>query len=113
MEEEKRIKLILEIFTLAYLVQSQTQFCVFIEYSGHVDSFYIDIRESKENWNQRVCATEFETMFQNRFQSGNKERNEEEWLKCKRDILKSILENHEIPYSEMTTHTETVYRHTF
>ena len=35
---ESREKLILEIFALAYLVQVNTEYCVFINYAGHVDS---------------------------------------------------------------------------
>lgn len=109
--ETERIKLIMEIFALAYLVQDQTDYCVFVSYSGHVDSFEIDIRESKERWQKEACKSEFKTRFENLWEKDKD--NKLSWLIAKRDLLKEILENNDIPYSEMTKHIESIYSYTF
>lgn len=107
----ERIKLIFEIFALAYLVQDKTKYCVFIDYSGHVDSFCIDIRESKDNWMKEACITEFKTRFENLYKQDEKDNLS--WLKAKRDILIEILENEDIPYNEMTNHIEQIIHYKF
>lgn len=108
---ESREKLILEIFALAYLVQVNTEYCVFINYAGHVDSFEVDIRESKERWQNEVYKTEFRTLHLARLET-NKD-NPLNWLIAKRDLLKEILETKSIPYEEMTEHIEQIRTYEF
>jgi len=109
--EKERIKLILEIFTLGYLIQDQTDYCVFMDFSGHVDSFSIDIRKSKKNYQIKVCETELQDRFLELYY---KDKNDHlNYLKSRRDVLKSILENHEIPYEEMTEHIEQIRSYSF
>ena len=52
---------VLEIMNLAYLVQSETEYGVFIHFSGHVDNLAIKITESKDNWQDKVATSEFYT----------------------------------------------------
>ena len=113
--KEERIRLIMQIFALGYLVQEHTDYCVFMNFSGHVDSFEIDIRESKERYNNEVCRASFKTKFDSYFdyKNENSEGNRLAWLKAKRDVLKEILETGDIPYSEMEEYIEKEYKYNF
>jgi len=109
--ETERVKLIMEIFALAYLVHDQTDYCVFINFSGHVDSFEIDIRESAENYQNKVCETQFKDRFLKLYHKDKEDHLN--WLKSTRDVLKTILEDGEIPYHEMTEEIEQTISYIF
>jgi hypothetical protein len=55
--ELEKQKLISEIMQLAMAINFQTDYCVFVDFSGHVDELSIRIVESKENYKERVCAS--------------------------------------------------------
>lgn len=112
--KDERIKLILEIMALAYLVNEHTEYCVFINYFGHVDSLDIKIRESKERYNSEVCETAFKTHFRNLCDLQKEtEENHLAWLKAKKETLKDILDYREIDYSEMTEHIKAYASYSF
>jgi hypothetical protein len=50
-------KLVAEILQLAMAVNFQTDYCVFVDFSGHVSELTIRIVESKENYKERVCTS--------------------------------------------------------
>lgn len=109
--ETERQKLIMEIIMLAVLVQENTDYCIFLDYSGHVDSIDVRIRESKKNWQNEVCESRITTKFQDYY---HKDRSDHlASLKAKRDILKEILETHEIPTHEMEEHVEHIMNYHF
>ncbi|MEC9268529.1 MAG: hypothetical protein VX464_20890 [Pseudomonadota bacterium] len=107
---EQRDKLILEILALAYAVDRLTDFCVFIDYFGHVGSIDIEIAESKTRWQRKIATTEFYT--DGRYQE-DKDAPGMGWLAAKRDHLKQILDDHDIDVSEMTEHVEQTVQHWF
>ncbi len=112
--KDERIKLILEIMALAYLVNEHTEYCIFIRYSGHVDSLDIQITENKERYNTTVCESEFKTHFHNLYDFKKEtEDNYLAWLKAKKETLKDILDYGEIDYSDMTEHIETYASYSF
>lgn len=80
-----------EIGYLAYVVNAETEYCVFFEYSGHVDLIRIQICESKERYNTEVASTEHYSS------DGGKEA----WLIAKIKHLKHILETGEIDFERM------------
>lgn len=43
----KPVKLLGEIMSLAYLVNANTEYCVFVRYSGHIESLSVDICQGK------------------------------------------------------------------
>lgn len=94
---EERDKLILKIMHLAYLVHVETDYCVFIDFSGHVDSLQISIRESVAAWEVDVLETEFDTAFQDTCESGE----HHVYLKAKIQILEQILAGQEIAYENL------------
>ncbi|MFC6038397.1 hypothetical protein ACFPYN_02910 [Paenisporosarcina macmurdoensis] len=51
----ERTKLIQEIIFLAMLVQENTGHCVFVNFSGHVESMDISIRKSKMDYCEHIC----------------------------------------------------------
>ena len=108
-QNQERIKLVIEIMALAYLFQQKTSHCVFIDYSGHVDSLKIEIRESPENYNAELAECEFYTS--GRYQEMNDDPNY--WLKIKRDVIKKALDDRELPYEDMQEVAHTVYTNHF
>jgi hypothetical protein len=103
MTNEKQ-KLALEIMALALLVDQNTDYCVFIDYSGHVESMDISIRQDKKNYQNKVCESKVYRIFQDLNKKGDAYAS----LKSRRDVLKHILEEKEIPYHEMTEHVEKI-----
>ncbi len=53
------IKLIGEVMALAYLINSNTEYCTFIDYSGHVDKLEISVRKSKDDTKTKLYNSEF------------------------------------------------------
>lgn len=96
---EERNKLVIRILHLAYLVHVETSYCVFISFSGHIDSLDISIRASRENWQQRVLETEFYTAFKKYM---NEDHPSLPYLRSKIDVLEKILTFHEVPFDELS-----------
>lgn len=45
-----------EVFELCSKIQSETQHCVFIDYSGHVNKLDIRVAMDKNNYNEIICS---------------------------------------------------------
>lgn len=105
-EATERDLLVLELMALAYAVDRQTPYAVFIEYSGHVEGMDVKIVKSKDNWQSEIASTEF-------YVTGKYQPDGTGWLKAKRDHLKSILETHEVDVSAMDEVVERVVTHAF
>lgn len=82
-------KVVSEIMYLTVLVNLYTDYCVFLDYSGHVYSLSVSITPSKEDYNTILAEDEFRLKP---FKSGDGVA----WLERKRDILVQILEGREI-----------------
>lgn len=108
--KEESLKLKCEMFVLALLINEETDYCVFVSYSGHVDSIDFTLAESKQMYNSKIFETERRTNFRKRYEE-NKE-DELAYLKAQRDVLKQILENNELPYEELERHIEEVVTYT-
>lgn len=90
-----------ELIGLAMKVHAETEYCVFINFSGHVDSISISVRKSKKNYSDTVVEGEF--YFQ-----GSLSTYAEERYRNMRNALLEILETGEFdPFSE---HVEPVER---
>jgi hypothetical protein len=107
----ERGALIAEIMFLAYMVNSHTTYCVFADFSGHVDMMSIQIARSKDRYNDEIASTEFGTKYADKKQP---------WkvtplgaLKTKRDHLKHILDEGEINLEGMQAVRETVVTYDF
>lgn len=100
----------MEIMNLAFLVDQETPYCVFIDWSGHVENLEISIRESKDRYTVKVAEMEFYTWWSKR----NKNKGVGyDALKAKKEVLESILEHHEIPYDMCEEIVEQSIRHSF
>ena len=95
----ERTRLILKIMHLAYLVHEKTNYCIFFSFSGHIDSFDLDIRESKERWQARVLETHFCTSYKALRDNGVDAKLAD--LKSKIMVLEGILADGEIAYEEL------------
>lgn len=94
-----------EIALLAAKINNETSFCVFFDYSGHVDLLRISIRESKKNFNKELIASEFNVVLptspeeDSYYKVGGYNRyiplSE---MRKKKALLVYILESREIPY---------------
>lgn len=102
--DDKYLKLSCEIFVLALLINERTDYCVFINYAGHVDSIGIRMSESKKNYNEEIFETEIKTNFLKR-----RDENSDDllnFLKSQRDVMKRILEENDLPYDELEEYIE-------
>ena len=98
----------MEIMNLAYIVDQETEYCVFINFSGHVQGLEVEIRESKSNWSTKVAEMDFYAFWNEKYKDIPYDD-----LKAKKLVLESILENHDIPYDMCVRIAETTYKHTF
>jgi len=99
-------ELVIEIMVLGFLVNQNTDFCTFVDFSGHVNHLRIDIRKSKSLYTEELCDTQFYIDKLDEYEK----QDDLKWLKVKRDHLKSILDTNDIPYEELTVkHTNYVY----
>jgi len=105
MEETDRTKLMIEIMALAYLVQVHTDYAVFIDYSGHVDSLAIKVVESADRYENEIVSTEFYVKKYHDDTLG--------WWKAKRDHLLNIVETGEVDTSEMDEVVEQIVSYEF
>jgi hypothetical protein len=102
-------KLILEIMTLAYAVDQNTEYCVFMDFYGHVGNgqLMIKITESIANYHNEIASTEF-------YLNGKYQKDDGlDWLRCKRDHLKHILDEHEIDAGGMVEHSRCFVEYAF
>lgn len=102
--------LIAEVMFLSYWVNTTTEYCVFADFSGHVDSFSIEIAKSKNDYLNKIASTAFYTKY----------AGEQTWkitspdlLRAKIDHLKHILETEEIDVSGMEVVREVVETYEF
>lgn len=108
---DERDRLIMEVLSLAYLVDAKTDYCVFLRYSGHVHGqIGIDIRQSKNEWQTEVLKSEFYSAY---IEERVKQPPEFAELKAKVKVLRQILTDKEIPYSEVTAEEYVVTNYTF
>ena len=91
--DEKRALLIAEAMFLAYMINKETDWCVFLDYSGHVDSISIEIARSKEDYLTRIAGTEFYAIELEK--NVGLERDPDAFLRAKVAQLKSLLEGHD------------------
>lgn len=56
----EEFKLLNKINALALLINNRTKYCVFVRYSGHVDTLEIRICESKKNYTDQVAESDIE-----------------------------------------------------
>lgn len=109
-EEIKELdELIIKAMTYGYLVHAKTEYCVFVRFHGHVESLEIEIRKSIKDWQTRVCETEMTSKTKEYY---NKQASFAD-LKGKIDVLKNILDTHEIPYDAMDYTIEQIKHHYF
>lgn len=94
--QETEDDLIMQCMNLAFLVNQKTEFCTFVRFSGHVNKCEIEIRAGKENWQSELLATEFTTAYREHL--ANKDKYS--YYRAKRDILRRILQEKDIPYDE-------------
>ena len=106
MDEETR--LVIRVLYLAYLVQRLTKFCVFIQFSGHVNQLEIDVRESKEHWQQEALRSEFQAAYDAQRSSLELMSIHLADLKSKVDVLERILTEQAIPFDDLESETETI-----
>lgn len=111
-QKKERQRLFVRMLGLAYMIQLETSYCVFIDYSGHVDTLEVDIRESKKNWQQKVASCNIYTSEKyEEFQKSGEDPNF--WVKEKVRILEEILESGEVDTSGMREEVETICHHYF
>lgn len=76
---------IAELMRLAFMVHQKTDFCVFINFAGHVQLVDINIRKSTDNWDAKVADCKFYI------------NTDCEDIKSKIAIMDYILKHNEIP----------------
>ena len=102
-------RLTLKLMHLAYLVHTQTHYCVFISFSGHVDFLGLSIRESKDNWQERVLEAELYAQYKKLDGMAPKERE----LAANVAVLEAILNDGEIPFDDLDYEEEYSRHYTF
>jgi hypothetical protein len=102
MKLEKQ-KLIAELIQLAMAINYQTDYCVFVDFAGHVDWLNIKIAESKENYNEHVCTSRIVL----------KRDNAIERLTAAKSTLIEILETQDIETSVMDYEIEEIRHYIF
>lgn len=110
MENKQRDILRVRAFVYSYLINQYTDYCVFFDYSGHIDSIDIRIRKSKKEYDKDICETTIRTKYYEYQNEGRMDA----MLEAKVDVLKSILDTKEIPYELMEEQTiEVISTHNF
>lgn len=74
-----------ELIMLATLINEQTEYCTFVDFSGHVNKFYFSLREGKEEYETKLFDSNFYL----------KELTEERYQEIKSKFIE-ILETKEI-----------------
>lgn len=99
--------LVLEIMMLGFAIDRHTPYCVFVDYSGHVENLRVEIRKSKEQYTVDVVLTEM--YIEGEYATGDPLA----YYKKKRDILKGILEAGEVDTSAFEEIRSTVIDYAF
>lgn len=102
----KRDDLVIRAMALAHLVNQYTDYCVFVNYSGHVQSVEIRITESKKLYSHSVLATEFYSAYKQH--SGPDAE-----IQAKIDVLKQILKEKAIPFDDLEYAENLLREYTF
>lgn len=108
---DKRIetaKLVGDITTLGAMVNMFTDFCVFIRFSGHVDTIDVTIAASKDDYNKNIVKGNYDLPTKKGY--GDKEESLFKTLNRIKYQLKKILRDHKIDYSKLD-YEEEVVRH--
>ena len=92
----ERERLVVRLMHLAYMVHENTDYCVFINFSGHIDRIEISIRESMKNWQTKVLEAEIQNKF-NEIYSETKDAHLAA-LRAKVAVLEQILKDGEVDY---------------
>lgn len=95
---------------LAYLVQAETDYCVFIRYSGHVNNLEIEIAESKERWQNKILQADVYDAYSVLV------KDRPSWLasmEAKVSVLERIIRENEIPYEDCDVEEYMVERYSF
>lgn len=87
-EIEEWYGLISEITTLIVRVNLETKYCVFVEYFGHLNKIEVRICEGEDAYNHKLASTHFYLNYKDKDMLKNASI---EFLRAKRDYLKSIL----------------------
>lgn len=90
--------LALRMMQLAYLVQTHTDFCVFIRFSGHVNTLDIEIAKSKEDWKTILFEAETMRLYQEQRKNSAPKLAH---LQTKIQLLEQILSDGEIPFEDL------------
>ena len=107
-EREERDRLVLEVMALAFAVDRMTDYAVFIDYSGHVESLTVKIVESKARWQNEIASTEFYITAR-----AHTEAPSLTYLTAKRDHLRSIADTGGIDTGAMEEVCTSTYSHHF
>lgn len=99
----EKIKLMQEVIFLAMQVQEQTDYCVFVNFSGHVKSLDIDICKSKKDYEKGIAKTHIYLNHE-----GSIDR-----LKEVKATLLGFLETKKIDTSEMDYEIEEIRHYHF
>lgn len=82
----KPVKLLGEVMTLAYLVNANTDYCVFVRYSGHVEDLSLDICKGKDKEGSLIKIHDFDFYI-----DGKHGHNSEKMLLETKSILEGYL----------------------
>lgn len=92
-----------EIQALSYMVNAFTNYCVFVNFSGHVNSIQVRIAESKENYHENLANTDL--YLESKYQ---KPEVTIERLNTLKSNLKKILRKNKIDYNRLNYTIEEV-----
>jgi len=90
-------QLVLRIMRLAYLVHENTSYCAFIRYSGHVDELQVEIRRSKDIWQEKLFQVELVDHYTERKNEGSRYPQ----LDATVALLENILRDGRIDFDEV------------
>ena len=111
--QEEVNKLVMEIMAAAYAIQVKTDYAVFIDFSGHVDTLTITIKKSAKEYKDLIAETEFRTV---QWPHMDTQREFDGWLediKDKRDVLKRIAIDSKIDTDYMYKVVHETYSYSF
>jgi len=89
---------------LAYLVNQNTDYCVFINFSGHVNRLSITIAESKKLYDHDVLTSEFSTCYKS-WRDKNALPLVAE-LRARAEVLERILTEGKVPFDDLNYEEE-------
>ena len=111
--QEEADKLVMEIMAAAFALQVKTDYAVFIDFAGHVDTLKISIRESAKDYVTIIAETEFGTTPRPHLDT---QREFDDWLediKSKHETIKRIAIDCEIDTDYMYEVVHKTYSYSF